>query len=269
MDQTPPTPAEPVYPDMPPDMTYQRALVWKSHKLDEVWIELQELKQKYAIRVAPDAPLELLTSPENLKIYEWVKRLPISDRSLNMLGYAIDHNKIDYLFMTDMGDPGSPFYLELANKWRDGHYKIMTTETQEKYFDWLDKLEKKGAELKGMEKKVEALKPELKTLTEQRDALKIECDAIKANAKAEIDKDKEFLNRQKEGVKNTFRNLLGGFLIGERVRIEFMNRDYNLETIECEVLALEGDQLTVSVGSSKKAINVDHIFSIGKGGNLE
>ena len=108
MDQTPPTPAEPVYPDMPPDMTYQRALVWKSHKLDEVWIELQELKQKYAIRVAPDAPLELLTSPENLKIYEWVKRLPISDRSLNMLGYAIDHNKID-----DSGEAKQRLGLEL------------------------------------------------------------------------------------------------------------------------------------------------------------
>ena len=265
MDQTPPTPVEPVYPDMPPDMTYQRALVWKSHKLDEVWVELQELKQKYAVRVAPDAPLELLTSLENLKIFEWVKRLPNNDKSLNMLDYAYEHGKIDYQFLVDMGSPGSPFYLEIANKWRDGHYKIMTTETEEKYFDWLDKLEKKAAELKEMEKKIESLKPELKTLTDQRDALKIECATMKANAKAEIDKDKEFLNRKEEGVKSTFRNLLQDFLIGERVHIEFLNRDYNVETMECEVLGIDGDQLSVTSDSKNKAIKVSHIFSIGRG----
>lgn len=269
MVETPQTPAEPVYPDMPEGMTYMKELVWKSHKLDEVWIELKELKEKYAIRVAPDAPLELLTSPENLKIYEWVKRLPNNDKSLNMLNYAYEHEKIQYEFLRDMGSPGTPFYLELANKWRDGNWKQLTTETEDKYFEWMRKLEKKAAELKEMEKRVEAIKPELKTLTDQRDALKIECDTMKANAKAEIDKDEEFLNRKEEGVKSTFRNLLRDFLIGERVRIEFMNRDYNLETMECEVLGIDGDQLSVTSNSKNKAINVGHIFSIGKAGNLE
>lgn len=156
-----------LYSDMPKGLTYQRMLVWKSHKADELLLEIKELKEQMKRRVVPKSNLELLQTPENLKVYDWIRGLPDDETSIQMIEYAYKRGLISDEFSRDLFMVGSPFYLPLAKKWGDQIF--------------VEKKTKIEVEISKMEKKLEQIKESIADSTRvlQDELLKIEKEKTK------------------------------------------------------------------------------------------
>lgn len=151
---------EPEYPDMPAEIdTHMKKLTWKSKKCDQLFYELKELQEKYNQRVAPDSHAELLTTPENLKAYNWVKSLPDNDHSARLIQYAADKGIISRDFLPDLYHRDSPFFLPVAEKWANGDFNIRKKKLE-------NELGQKEMELAGLRGHIKLAQDELKRLKE-------------------------------------------------------------------------------------------------------